>query len=498
MDNEARANTTARPPLPLQYGLMSRPERDLEKAVKRVLRGDPVAVGDVADRWKELGPDGSRLMAQLLNRGGGWDALIRWAGSAPDARALLNGLSQFPGISGYGLRLLEEHGIDPPGPDAPSRRTLWIVEAAGREDSGDWVRARGMLRADPDVMEGALMLMEAEPSKSAAEFLDAALGEHLSQEQDHRVRKALYRIGQQGIAVSRKQDRAAIAEKEWWAFGENREPNLQFALCFRFHSSFASSGDLYILRIWEGHEVFPVEQEAGLQMNRSVFLEFCQRYSAHITQQVGVEVSMQPVPAEHAHFFLRKAVSFLPASSNPRPLADFLRFLGAGEGEDPFTTLQASAGGTDTVLMQHPYFQLWTIDPGDLQEFFENVKRLEQGPIILVGAPQAEQKRGAATAALVNYFDERRRALWANAFRKAAYFLRKQDQQAAASAMQVAAQFEDAAVGIDQLASAKILFESAVQLHAQMEQRKDQEAKETSLIVTPDEFARSQRPRGRS
>lgn len=476
---------------------MSRPERDLEKAAKRILRGDPVPVNDVVDRWKRLGLEGSRLMAQLLNRAGGWDALIRWAGSAPGARALLDGLSQFPGVSENGLRALVEHGIDPPGPDAPSRRALWIVETAGREDSGDWVRARGMLLSDPEVMKGALMLMEVEPSKSAAEFLDAVLGEHLTHEQDHRVRKALYRIRQQGIAVSRKQDRAAIAEKEWWAFGENREPNLQFALCFRFHSSFASSGDLYILRVWEGHEVFPVEQEAGLQMNRSVFLEFCQRYAAHITQQVGVEVSMQAVPAEHAHFFLRKAVSFLPESSNPKPLADFLRFLGAGEGEDPFDALKGSADG-GTVLLQHPYFQLWTIDPGDLKEFFEGVKQLEQGPIILVGAPQAEQKRGAATAALANYFDERRRGLWAHAFRKAAYFLRKQDTQAAASAMQVAAQFDDTAVGIDQLTPAKILFERAVQLHGQMEQRKEQETKETSLIVTPDEFARSQRPRGRS
>ena len=476
---------------------MSRAQRDLEKVVRRVLRGEPVSAGDVVDRWKLLRSEGSRLLLPILNRAGGWEALIRWAGASPDARAMLSALSQFAGISGDGLRLLEENGIDPPVPGAASRRALWIVDVADRADSGDWERARGMLLADADVLEGALALMEERPSESAAKFLDTLLGEDLPRERDQRVRKALYRLKQRGISAPRKQDHAMVGEKEWWALSENRDPNLQFALCFRFHSAFAGSGDLYILRVWEGHEAFPLEQEAGLQMSRTGFLDLCRRYSESVSRQIGAEVVMQPVPAEHAHFFLRKAISLLPDSANPAPLQDFLRFLGAGEGENPFASAPAPADIADVSLMQHPYFARWTLDPQDLQDYFDEVKRLEEGPIILVGEPQLEQKRAAASAALAAHFDERRRGLWANAFRKAAYFLRKEDPQAGGSASGLAALVENTAFKIDQLAAARILFERAVQLHGEIEKRKEEQAKETSLIVTPDQFARDQRQRGR-
>jgi hypothetical protein len=406
---------------------------------------------------------------------------------------MLAGLSTFPGISEGALRLLELHGVAAPGPDAASRRALWISDAARREDSGDWARARDMLLADPDVLEGALALLEAEPSGMAAEFLKSLLSEPLSREQDHRIRKSLYRLKQLGVAAQPRQQAGSVTEKEWWALGENREPNLQFALCFRFHSAFASSGDLYVLRIWEGREAFPVEQEAGLQMGRSAFLELCKRYSTHISRQAGVDVFMQPAPAGHAHYFIRKSLTLLPETSDPRPLLDFLRFLGAGEGEDPFAALRSAPDSADVALMQHPYFQRWALDPEDLREYFEELKRLDEGPIILVGAPQIEQKRRAASEALARHFVERRRRLWAFAFHKAAYFLRKADQDAAARAMRLATTLENFTVEADGLDAAKILFERAIQLHAKMEEQRQAESKETSLIVTPDEFARSQR-----
>lgn len=470
---------------------MSRSEREFEKALKRVVRGENVSAEDLISAWKSLGRGAGRLAVQILNRPDAWKTFARWGLQSAETRRLVEDLSAYPGISGAGLAAIEAAGIDAPASDAPSRRAIGISEAAALEDTGDWARARSIMLADPDVFDGALSLMEAEPLTKAAEFLAGMLGPDLSHEQGQRIRKALYKLRQQGASVQRKQQNV-VAEKEWWAFVENRDPHVQFALCFRFHSAFSSTGDLYTLRIWEGKDVLPINQESGLQFSRSRFLEVAGAFARHVSEGIRVELQSQPLSPEHAHFFLRKSISLLPESANTKPLLDFLRFLGAGEGVDPFTGAQPSGDTADASLLQHPYFERWMLDPEDLSGFFEEEKKIEEGPIILVGAPQVEQKREAASAALAGYFEELRRKLWGFLFRKATYFLRKSDPETSASALRIAARFEDLSIPAEQIDAAKILFERSAQIHKQLEEQKRKEASESSLIMTPDQFARSQ------
>lgn len=470
---------------------MSRSEREFERAVKRVVRGENVPPAVLISALQHLGPGAGRAAVQILNRAAAWETFARWAMQAPETRNFLETLSAYPGISASGLAALEVAGIDVPGTEAPSRRAIWISATAAQEDAGDWIRARGMMLADPDLFEGALSLMETEPDSKGPEFLAGMLGPDLSHEQNQRVRKALYKLKQQGASVQRKQQ-TAVAEKEWWAFVENREPHVQFALCYRFHSAFSSTGDMYTLRIWEGKDVLPLNQESGLQLSRSRFLEVAEAFARHVSEGMKIDLHSQSLPAEHAHFFLRKSLSLLPAGANPKPLLDFLRFLGAEEGADPLAGLTPAGDGADASLLQHPYFESWMLDPEDLAGFFEEEKKIEEGPIILVGAPQLQQKREAASAALSGYFEERRRKLWGFLFRKGAYFLRKSEPETSGSALRIAVKFEDLSIQLDQLDAAKILFERSSQIHKQMEEQKQKVASESSLIMTPDQFARSQ------
>ena len=475
---------------------MNRIERDLEKALKRLLKGERVPPNEIVSRWKELGGAGSRLMVALMNRTPGWVALAESAMSDPAARDMLEGLAQYPGISGEGLAVLETSGIPAPQSDAPSRRALWITEVASREATDDFPRAQDMLLSSREMLDATLSLLEAQPSENKARFLSSTLSRDLSEDQDQLIRKSLYRLKQHGFAVEDRKA-AGVAETEWWALSENRDPHIQFGLCFRFHSAFSNSGDLYTIRVWEGKEVFPVSQERDLQMSPTKFEDLYHAYSHHLEQQLRLELPIHSVPREQAVFFMRKSMSLLPEGANAKPLLDLLRFLGAGGGEDPFAGKRPSAEGLTASLLDHPYFVRWIIDPDDLKDYFEEEKKLEEGPIILVGAPQMEQKRSAAEAGLKNYFDERRRRLWGFFFEKASYFLQKSEPDIAVSALKWTRAFEDLSIPIDQLDAAKILFERTVQLHKKIEEQRKKEESETSLIMTPEQFARSQKPSGR-
>jgi hypothetical protein len=468
---------------------MNRKERELEKAVKRVLHGEPGAVESAAALWKELGPAGSRLVVRLLQRQDGWGAFARPAAAIAEGRRMLESLASFPGVGGAALAVLQQAGIDSPPPDAPSLRAIRIHEMAGGDQTADRDRAAGMMLSSDEMLEGVLSLIEAAPSSKAADFLTSALSGEVSAGQDQHIRKTLYRLKQQGVSVAPREQHG-VAQTEWWAMAENREAQAQFAMCFRFHSSFSSTGDLYVLRILEGKKAYPLTQEPGLQMSRSRFEEFCRAYSSQLQQTVRAEINMIPLPAAHAHFFFRKSLSFLPGD-NAGPLLDFLRFLGAAEGENPFPAAGASRDGQDSMLLEHPYFLRWFLEPEDLEEYFQQDRKLEEGPIILVGAPQLEQKRSVAEAGLRRYFDARRRLLWGFLFRKASYFLRNADPDGSASSLRVAERFEDETFPVDELIAARILFERTVELHEKMEEQKQKEAAETSLIMTPEQYSRS-------
>lgn len=475
---------------------MNRAERELEKALKRLLKGEGVLGSDVSARWKELGSAGSRLVVALLNRASGWAALAKVAAAAPETREMLEALSLYPGISAEGLGVLEALGIAAPPADAPSRRALWIAELASQDVTDDLPRAHDMILANREMLEGTLALIEAQPSEKKAIFLHLLSLRGLSEEQDQLVRKSLYRLKQRGFNYDHR-DPFVAAQTEWWALSENRDPHIQFGLCFRFHSAFSSTGDLYTIRVWEGKEVFPLSQERNLEMSPKKFEDLFTAYSRHLEEQMRLELPMHSVPREHAVFFMRKSLSVLPEGANAKPLLDLLHFLRAGEGEDPFAGKSPTSEGLTASLLDHSYFVRWIIDPEDLQEYFQEEKKLEEGPIILVGAPQMEQKRAAAEGGFKKYFDERRRRLWGFFFEKAAYYLQNSEPDTAASALKWSRAFEDLSTPMDQLDAARILFERTVQLHKKMEEQRRKEESETSLIMTPEQFARSQKPPSR-
>jgi hypothetical protein len=133
------------------------------------------------------------------------------------------------------------------------------------------------------------------------------------------------------------------------------------------------------------------------------------------------------------------------------------------------------------------------LDTDALQEYMSQVRDLEQGPIVLVGSSLLERKRDAALAAMQKYFDQTRRRIWSIAFRKAAYFLGR--SAVATDALRLSAVFADASVPAESIEAAQVLFDRAVQYVQQVEQARAREEKQTSLIMTPDEFARQARSR---
>ena len=404
---------------------MSRTLREFEKALKRISRGESVAPGQIALQWKELADEGDRIVLGLLTRSG-WESFARTIGGISELRAMLESLVSKAGMPAAALELFESLGIAAPPSDAPSRRALWIYDVAQQEDRGDRVRAHNMMLADPRMLEGALTLLEATPSPSSAAFLAQLLRAELTKEQDQRVRKSLYRLKQHGIAVEAK-PKAAAEQKEWYLFGENRLPLWQLVFNFRFHSTFSSTGDLYILRILEGREFAPPDQKPDLRMTHSVFLQLGKKYSDQIERELGIRIPFHSVAEENAHFFLRQSLQTLEGAPGNEALRNFLRFIQAGEGVSPVLPSGSIQEGS-TLLLDHEYFRQWMLDPEAFLEHSAELKGIESGPIVLVGAPLLEKKREAETKALQKYFDERRRRLWSNAFLKAAYFLKEEKE----------------------------------------------------------------------
>jgi len=457
-------------------------EKKLEKLLKEILRGKPVMPGDLLFHWTRLGHAGDRALIRVLNRQHGWPMFIRWASSDNIVTTKLESLVEQAGIPEEALEPLLQIGIEPAGADSPRKGAIWIREAAAAGRKEDWDRARSWMTHDPDLFEGVIDLLEEIPD--AAPFLASLLPEHLSDRQDHLVRKALYRFEQRGVET-RSSKGVSWAERELFVFGENVLPLWQPILYFRTHSPFTDLGDLYVIHVQEGRDFEPPEKRDDIRINSAGLLKLAEEYSRNVETRGGIKISFHSVSPNHARYFLRKSAALLKGTPGTRNIQDFLKFIGSGETEDPLEKLTPASGGS---IPEAAFFRSWILNPEDLDDYFQRLNATENGPILLTGSNLTEIKLAAGLEAFRKYFDGRNRSLWALAFEKAAFFLRRSEPEPAKSALSVARSLGNVDVPAEEIRALAILWERSIEYASKLKKAQADQEKRESLIMTPEEF----------
>jgi hypothetical protein len=285
--------------------------------------------------------------------------------------------------------------------------------------------------------------------------------------------------------------RKSRIDRELFFFGENRLALWQPVLYFNPHSAFSSTGDLLILRILEGQECAPLEQQPNLALDRTSMAQIAERYAAQLEKQLGLQMKFHPVAPAAARYLLSGSTKLISEPNRARPLMDLLKFIGAEPVENPFTALQESLGG-EVVGIEHllrdPYFAHWMLNPHDIQEYLEQLTQLEKGPIILTGAPLLAKQQELKENSLHKVFSAKERDVWAYAFRKAAYYLRETNPLLSGVSIFYAKQLEDLNISIENLDVGRALFERAVNIAQTQQKAKQEEERKSSLIVTPDQL----------
>lgn len=476
-------------------------EKTLERLVRRVLKGQGVEASELLLHW-ESAKAGMSLI-RLLNRQDGWPAFVAWAAGQAALDRKVRQLAETPGVPASQNDLFRQHGLlSDDTSDSGRVRAQSVAQAIAENRREDWDRAVGMMRNDPSIFEGALILLEAYPSADTVAFLDQLREqEGLSKEQQQMVRKLLYRLKQLGQDVATESGR--LSEPELFAFVENRLPLWQMAFYFRSHSPFGGAGDLYILRFMDGQDFEQPEQEPNVMLDAASLAEIGAQYSKKLQEQIGLEIPFRIVPAPHARYLFHRTLSTLTGTNEAaeRRLADFLRFVGKPEGSsDPFADLSGRQmrmpGAEQTaMLLQLPHFRFWFLDSARLQPFYDEMQHAQAGPIILTEYQQRERRAAAAVQAIRNYFDDHQRIAWSLAFEKAAFFIKGSRPEAVEDAWAISRVLLDFATPVDSIPATVQLFERTLAAVEKQRQTQAEEEKRGSLIVTPDEFARQQQER---
>ncbi|MCI0415191.1 hypothetical protein L0222_20660 [bacterium] len=470
-------------------------ERILEKQLRRIIRGESVDSSLLAYHWRGLGRAGDQIVVRALNRAGGWESFSRNATQQPAIRELAQGLSQTVGISQSGLEILRREGLFQESDAQAVQQALLIVQQIESAHQVEWQSLQELLQTDPNLLDGVLLLLESSIAESSAQFAHSLLDRGFSREQETRIRKLLYHFRQKGIRPEIAATDAQTA-RELFFFGENKLPLWQPVLYFRPHSAFAATGDLLILRILEGSECAPAEQQRNLALNQASMQQIAERYSAQLTKQLGIQIQFQAIDPAHARYLLRLSLELISVSSGRQPLQDFLKFIGPDPAQNPFVSLNEAQPGTfanSDLLIHEPYFAHWTLNPHDIEEYLAQLAAQEKGPIILTGTALVAKKQEIRTRFFQKVFTITERSILAFAFRKAALFLRNSNTAASATAMYWAGQLEDPELRPEDIEIARALFDRTAELALAQQKAKQEEERKSSLIVTPDEFRKKVR-----
>jgi len=459
------------------------------------MRGESADSSLLAYHWRGLGQAGDQIVVRALNRAGGWDSFTRHASQQPAIRELVQGLSQTPGISQSGLAALRQEGLFQESDARLAQQALSIVQQIESARLDEWQSLQELLQTDPNLLDGVLLLLESSSAESSAQFAHSLLDRGFSRDQETRIRKLLYHFRQKGIRPEIATTDAQTV-RELFFFGENKLPLWQPVLYFRPHSGFTATGDLLILRILEGSESAPAEQQRNLALNHASMQQIAERYSAQLTEQLGIQIQFQAIDPAHARYLLRHSSELIPESSGRQPLQDFLKFIGPDPAQNPFVSLKEAQPGTFTnsdLLIREPYFAHWTLNPHDTEEYLVQLAAQEKGPIILTGTALAAKKQEIRTSFFQKVFTMTERSVWAFAFRKAALFLRNLNAEASAAAMHWAGQLEDPELRPEDIGIARTLFDRTAELALAQQKAKQEEERKSSLIMTPDEFRKKVR-----
>jgi hypothetical protein len=473
-------------------------EKRLERLVKQMVRGQETPVPELLSHWEGLGSAGDRVILRVLNRQNAWEPFLSRVMVFPELKSAVERLADASGVPTSADDLLSRYGLSSSEADSPKCKAQWIAQAVGAERRNDWGRARTMMLRDTEILDGVLMLLEELPDAAVAAFLMELPEEDLSRSQRHAVRKLLYRLRQKGVDIT--DGRPGMSEPELFAFTENRLPLWQMAFYFRTHSPYGSSGDLYILRYMEGQDFEQPDQERDVSLDRAAMGDVAADYSRRLQEQIGIQIPFRHVSPTDARHWLRRTLTTLEGNEAARArISAFLRFVGGPAGQEPEVAESSNSNtlvypGPDrtAVLLQAPYFRLWFLDAEKLQGFFEEVRKMQEGPIVLTEYQQRERRTAAGLEALRGYFDRHNRMLWALAFDKAAFFLEEENPDSARDCRAIARAFTDTSRDIESIPAAALLFDRTATVVDQQNKAKEKEEKRGSLIISPEEFARQQ------
>jgi len=440
---------------------MKADERTLEKQLKRIIKGESADSILLVNHWRGLGRIGNQIVIRTLNRAGAWGSFANYA-------------SQQPAIQELAQRI-----------EALRNEASKIVEQIESDPQNQWQSVQNQIRADEDLFDTVVVFLEASKSESSAEFVNSLLDQGFNKEQETRLRKLLYQFRQRGI---RPEVEAASSQpvRELFFFGENKLPLWQPVLYFRPHSAFASNGDLLILRIIEGSEAAPPEQQRNVALNQSSMKQLAERYSAQLSRQLGIEIQFHAVEPAHARFLLRRSAELIPES---KPLQDFLKFIRPEPTKNPFEMLNKSeTSATVDLFLLEPYFSHWTLNPHDIEEYLSQLAEQEKGPIILTGSSLAAKKMEIRNSFYQKVFTEHERSIWAFAFQKAGFFLEKSNPELSSAANYWAEQLQNPERQAENVEIAHVLFDRTVEIAIKQQKARQEEERKTSLIMTPDEF----------
>ncbi|HSE43106.1 MAG TPA: hypothetical protein VLH08_20280, partial [Acidobacteriota bacterium] len=142
--------------------------------------------------------------------------------------------------------------------------------------------------------------------------------------------------GKKKGASAPTETRPSRIDRELWFFGENRLALWQPVLYFNPHSPFSNTGDLLILRILEGTECAPREQQPNLTLNADSMAQIAERYAAQLAQQLNLQLKFHRVRPAEARYLLLTSAELIANEDRARPLTDVLRFVNPEPKENLF------------------------------------------------------------------------------------------------------------------------------------------------------------------
>lgn len=464
-------------------------EQNLERLLRKLIKQQPVSASDLLAHWQGLGAAGDRVFISTLNKQNGWEPFVLWSESEPQVREKLKAIADRPGISESGLLVLKASRLVASEGETPRSQSLWILQTVRNGESQDWPRATEWMLQDEDFFYATLALLELEESQQTAHFFSRLLEQKLSREQDQAIRRSLYRFRLKGFEPPQQESTTPVAVEpkrtEIFLFAQNRLPLWQ---PFFYYRSTGSRGDWFFAEITEGTGFEIVQQQRDIRMNEKRMQQIADHYAAEFGKGTGVKMPFVRIPPVHARFFLSRSFDLITGSE------DFQKYLGTGATENPFEewTVQKETAESDALmLLNHDYFQLWVAEDSFLDRLFEQLREVEQAPIILPEHQTRQRIAEVMKEMVQEYFSGTRRSAWRLALERASYFLRESEPDLAPRVFGFASQFSQEGFDPAENAFARALLDRSLKIQKERKAREEQEQKRSSLIMTPQEFERS-------